>query len=1081
MSQKEIEIINNLLQPPQYQKTESNYEIELRFGNFKYEFNKSSFNSNVGYEDFVILKSYFEKNFTLTKEPLIEKFERDLRMKLPNNPQVYNTNSYNEPVQIGPKTVYFNIRENWIESSNLKIYSKKRVLLHRDIYDNCVRLSKSYEEPFRTTPFNTTDKPMLRRKQRWSFITNNEKSPFYRFRIDLTIVNDTIYEVEVELKDSNSVNFNTLKPILDIINELRQGCFSSIIDNFNKLLNVTLYGKIYDADVKPLNIKLDTLLNDITNLSITDKADGFRKFLFIYENNSYLLYPPYSIQRFVSNTLPNNTIFDGEYIENYGYLIFDVLVLDSINMRELPFTERVLKLKGLQFENPVMLKDFKTPKNITEFYNATNEILDSIKNKEYNNDGLIFNDVRDIYDSSSRIYKWKPVEQLTIDFKLVEKDESEFYLGVIDEYTNSITPFRNFTIQKSDLLKFVNDKKLPLKSIEKDKIIECSYSTKWNMVRSRPDRTNPNRSTVAESIYRDIINPITENTIRGKGLQLMRRLTNIVKEEMLRDTGDVLLDIGSGRGGDISKWLKLRKTVYAVEPDLNNLEEMKNRLENWSFSDNVYTKGSSTIHILNTGGEDSKTIEKLNANTVVIFNALTFFFKNEKLLDSLIRTIDVSKADSLIGIVMDGDKIVKNMSYDSWSIEFGESSNKMFGRDIVIDIEDSIVRNQTEYLVDFDIFVEKLKGIGFKLEKTEFLDYPDKLPEESNALSRLYRNFVFRKVERVTKTVKIPTQKDKFLFYSKSVDDPPGEGKIGKSLSENKNTNDSYAELEKIKDWRKVLSNFYVCEKPFEFDGKHFNSAEHAFHYAKFKTTGHIDKANSFTVESSSKIGLEKKEIENVKSYGGKGKMGLKLNTDEIIKWEKARTKSLSDILLAKFTQCAKAREVLLATKDAELYHSVIKRGEPAHEEHWDYLEEIRSLLRKPSISTKELFNTIFETVPDEQESVEEKALNLLDALLKMGLQFKDIKSSEELLKYIVRQFKKRWDLIQYTKLRERYGDFKNAKESLKKQKNWKPLRLLLEVSNILGVSIKIDDVQYGDYDIVYRLQSDGLRFRIVN
>jgi hypothetical protein len=749
-------------------------------------------------------------------------------------------------------------------------------------------LSKSYEEEFTKQPYKTTDKPMLRRKQRWSFITDNKNSPFYRFRIDLTIVNDDIYEVEIELKDTDFLNYNTIKPILDKINELRQGCFVSVIDSFNSLLGVTMHGKIYDTDVKPLNIKLDTLLNDITNLSITDKADGFRKFLFIHENNGYLLYPPYSIQRFVVNFLPNNSIFDGEYIENYGYLIFDLLVLNSKDVRELPFTKRLELLKELQFGESISLKEFKMPVSLKEFYEATNDILNSIKSKGYNNDGLIFNDVRDVYNSNARMYKWKPVELLTIDFKLLEKDELEFYLGVIDDNTNRIIPFKNFTIEKSELLKFIAEHNISLKSIEVNKIIECNYTTQWNMVKARSDRTNPNRNKVAESIYRDIINPITENTIRGKGLQLMRRLTNVIKEDMLKDSETVLLDIGSGRGGDISKWLKFNKTVYAVEPYLN---EMKNRLESWSVSDdsddsdNTYTKENSKIHILNTGGEDSKAIEKLTVETVVIFNALTFFFKTENLLDSLIHTIDVSKADSLIGIVMDGANIVEDMNYDSWSIKIGDIKNKVFGRDIVIDIDsdrDSIVKNQTEYLVNFNVFVKKLNAIGFELVETKLLDYPDKLPEESNALSRLYRNFVFRRI-------------GKKAVYSKPV--------------------------------------------------------------------------------------------------------------------------SIND--------------------------------------------------------------TIFETVP-EKANVDD-SFNLLDALLEMGLEFKDKTTSEELLKYIVKQFKKRWDTVQYRKLRERYGDFKNAKESLKKQKNWKPLRLLLEVSDILEISIKIDDVQYGDYDTVYRLHSDGLKYRIAS
>ena len=152
---------------------------------------------------------------------------------------------------------------------------------------------------------------------------------------------------------------------------------------------------------------------------------------------------------------------------------------------------------------------------------------------------------------------------------------------------------------------------------------------------------------------------------------------------------------------------------------------------------------------------------------------------------------------------------------------------------------------------------------------------------------------------------------DKFIFYSKSSDAKPGKGKVGKSLQEDKNTAESYPELENIEDWRRILSNFSVCDPPFEFNGKHFYTAEHAFHYAKFLVTDHIDKANSFTVESKSSIGLEKDQdnISRVKSAGGKGTTGLKLNAADIATWEKNRPKWLKDILAAKFTQCNQAQK----------------------------------------------------------------------------------------------------------------------------------------------------------------------------
>ena len=64
--------------------------------------------------------------------------------------------------------------------------------------------------------------------------------------------------------------------------------------------------------------------------------------------------------------------------------------------------------------------------------------------------------------------------------------------------------------------------------------------------------------------------------------------------------------------------------------------------------------------------------------------------------------------------------------------------------------------------------------------------------------------------------------KDKLCYYSKSKNVATGKG-------QNEFVNDItiYEELNKIYNWRKILSNFYV--EPFTYEGKTYNSVEHAF------------------------------------------------------------------------------------------------------------------------------------------------------------------------------------------------------------------------------------------------------------
>jgi hypothetical protein len=86
-----------------------------------------------------------------------------------------------------------------------------------------------------------------------------------------------------------------------------------------------------------------------------------------------------------------------------------------------------------------------------------------------------------------------------------------------------------------------------------------------------------------------------------------------------------------------------------------------------------------------------------------------------------------------------------------WSItRKDEFTASPFGNTIVIDMNDEggMVREQTEWLVDFDAFKKALRDIGFKIVYDKFLDSGeeyDALPVVSQEFSRLNRTFVFER------------------------------------------------------------------------------------------------------------------------------------------------------------------------------------------------------------------------------------------------------------------------------------------------------------------------------------------------
>ena len=135
-----------------------------------------------------------------------------------------------------------------------------------------------------------------------------------------------------------------------------------------------------------------------------------------------------------------------------------------------------------------------------------------------------------------------------------------------------------------------------------------------------------------------------------------------------------------------------------------------------------------------------------------------------------------------------------------------------------------------------------------------------------------------------------------------------------------------FEELSKIKDWRKILSNFYI--QPFIFDGLTWNSVEHLYQGSKFKKN-HPEFYKLFSIESGSDIS---KNPEMAKSAGGKsGKYkGKQLRPKNIIMDDdffNDDNKIMFRALYAKFSQNKDLLDVLKKTRDAKLIHFM--RGNP--------------------------------------------------------------------------------------------------------------------------------------------------------
>jgi hypothetical protein len=278
----------------------------------------------------------------------------------------------------------------------------------------------------------------------------------------------------------------------------------NILDEYRKLVygeKMNIHQDLYAMQSKSLELIpfIETLPNQY---SVTDKADGERHFLFVFNNNVYLISNNLVVRQIKCKNSENlnNTILDGEIIINNNkqiFLAFDILFDKGIDIRnEINLGTRYLKLKNIieeladikfpwiKIENPdnfsienqvkyheenmdkhnkllnkeisednqyiIFLKYFIFPVggNKSEIYSYANSMWNkyTLEYKlPYLLDGLIFTPLkqkytRNIDEIKYQIYKWKPREHNSIDLYIeFERDpKTQDILTVFDNSENTI-------------------------------------------------------------------------------------------------------------------------------------------------------------------------------------------------------------------------------------------------------------------------------------------------------------------------------------------------------------------------------------------------------------------------------------------------------------------------------------------------------------------------------------------------------------------------------------------------------------------------------------------------------------------
>jgi predicted NAD-dependent protein-ADP-ribosyltransferase YbiA (DUF1768 family) len=176
-----------------------------------------------------------------------------------------------------------------------------------------------------------------------------------------------------------------------------------------------------------------------------------------------------------------------------------------------------------------------------------------------------------------------------------------------------------------------------------------------------------------------------------------------------------------------------------------------------------------------------------------------------------------------------------------------------------------------------------------------------------------------------------------FMFHKTSAHEKPGKGSGETIKPENIS---KYAELARIKDWRRLLAD--EATTPFKLDGKSWQTVEHYYQGSQFKKGFH-DFYKLFSLDSDHEIS---KDVDKAIAAGSKTGMYKKTlmrpkttKPDPDFFTNGRNNVERATALLAKFQTNAEARRVLVLTHDAVLKQFV--RGTPAEPD--ELLMEVRS------------------------------------------------------------------------------------------------------------------------------------------
>lgn len=623
------------------------------------------------------------------------------------------------------------------------------------------------------TRVSTVDRMKTEIEPKISFEIELEYLPSIARTLTIDIVSNIISKILVCIQGGVQSAFLTNKQI-DIV-----------LRNYAGLLKQNPQRPPYFAGPLPFTLRMQDLENGKISCgySITDKADGQRYLLYLDDNkNAFFISRPKGNSRlsnsvsYVGEDSKNRTcILDGELVNNNFY-VFDCLVSNKQSlMNGTPLNQRLEKAANIVLNNkqigPISLhmkkfylthsdgvKSIKIKGQDRQFITKIKQSKDLFamagkiwsnkdKNKSYDLDGLIFTPIGLDY-FNKEIYKWKPRSMQTIDFFIKKKAPQTFILHIASKDPEDKI-YKNMTFGGIDGNgTFLNQYNQPIRNAIYDyspnlttgeiQVSVKNYNVfpdnsviefKWHgknfiPLRTRLDKSFSNGIGATNDAWESIINPISLAKLEHpKYVSCIRKYHNKIKDHLVKNyTSDkTVLDIGSGRGGDIHKYIK-HKSKYVVGVDIEDVEYNypKDKMEFYKVADTEYSIKNLLV------AQKSFMKEKL-FDIVNCQFAAHYFFKNRKKLDNFISNVteNLTPNGLLILTFLNGDKVREFLENENIAQGTGKTMKSQNGKE-VFRITREYKNNKS--LVGDKIRVRLYGTVYFRSSPSvEYLIYPSEL------------------------------------------------------------------------------------------------------------------------------------------------------------------------------------------------------------------------------------------------------------------------------------------------------------------------------------------------------------------